>query len=198
MKNIKYIGLGLAVVLSLGFSGCGESSSDSSPVSGTTTYDIWDYIASSQTITKSFDLYPTDSTFTPNGSVTIDAGKLVETVQLATLVKIDEYSNNSLTGSDTLSLLDTTIAVEGGNTLPRFVQVGQSAGGSCTLTNHFDSYTPYIGYTYSDVIELDCGDWSMFYSKNIGKVVGQNKSSFTIGDTTTITYSIGIYNPNNP
>lgn len=197
---MKYIGSSLAVVLSLGFSGCGGSSDSSVifPVSGTTTYDMWDYIASNQTITKSFDLYQTDSTFTPNGSVTIDAGKLVETVQLATLVKIDEYSNNSLTGSETLSLSDSTILVEGGNTLPRFVQVGQSAGGSCTLTNHFDSYTPYIGYTYSDVIELDCGDWSMFYSKNIGKVVGQNKNSFIIGDTTTTIYSIGIYNPNNP
>ena len=31
MKNIKYIGLTLATVLSLGFSGCGESSGDSTP-----------------------------------------------------------------------------------------------------------------------------------------------------------------------
>ena len=70
------------------------------------------------------------------------------------------------------------------------ISINESAGGSCILANHFSSYSPYIGYTYDDVIQLKCGDWSMFYAKGLGKVVGQNIT--TINGTTY--YSIVVYN----
>jgi hypothetical protein len=45
-------------------------------------------------------------------------------------------------------------------------------------------------------IQLKCGDWSIFYAKDIGKIAGQNISSFIIDDITTTNYSISVYNPN--
>jgi len=177
----------LMAFLAIGLAGCGGGGSTTS--TSYIMYDMWDYVVSDQNITKHFDLYDTDSNFNPTGGVYLNAGDLKETLLSSTSVKQEEIVNDYVTDTEVLTVSDNYIKVENGNTLHRYRSIGSDFGG-CTIAQHYDTYIPMDGYNFVDVIEIHCDDYSMFYAKGKGKILGQG--IYTInGDTS---YSISIAN----
>jgi hypothetical protein len=157
-------------------------------------YDVWEYIVSDTSTTKYFDWYETDENFIPTGDSELNAGQLRETYLSENSVRIEELTGSEEDDNYVLTLNGNVINVSGGNTLNRYGNVGSAMGGDCVLKQHYDNYSPIDGYDFNDVIEIDCGGWSEFYAKGLGKIVGQNVSTWVDDDDNPIAtyYSIGV------
>jgi hypothetical protein len=186
---MKIIGTIFLIAL---LAGCGGGGGDSGAPS--VQYDMWDYVISAATITKSIDVYETTSNYAPVSGPEIDKGQLRETVMSSITAKYEEIINGAVTTTVILIAgLDTIQAVGEQGAVKRYPSIGDQVG-NCTLVSHMEHYSPLPSYNYEDVIELDCGTWSEFYAKGIGKVVGQNHDIVIIGNITTHYYSIGLAN----
>ncbi|MDF1884013.1 hypothetical protein JHD49_08690 [Sulfurimonas sp. SAG-AH-194-C21] len=186
----KYI-TSLIVAVALGFTACGGG--ESGNVDSRTSYDLWNYITSSTNQVKSLDKYEADSSYSIIGGTEINRATLTYTILAPTRVEetINDTTSNS---SQTIiySTVDDKISVEGSDTsIPRYQKIGDTIN-NCTFISHFDAYSPYNGYKYSDVIQIKCdNDYSVFYAKGEGKVDYQGHNQYTgIDDVTTHYYYI--------
>ena len=161
----------MASVLTVGLIGCGGGGGGNS-TSPSTAYDMWDYVVSKSTITKNFDSYDTDSNYNPNGTVYLDSAQEKQTIISSNSVKIDQASG----GTIIVTVHASTISGDDGSSTNRFANIG-STWGSCVVSEHLNTYSPYIGYNYNDVLKLQCGDMARFYEKDIGLVVDQIHNS---------------------
>jgi hypothetical protein len=159
-----------------------------------TKYDIWNYLVSDTTITKNFDKYDTDANFHPTNGPYLNVGQVRETVLSISSVKYEEIYDGEEADTKTFTLGSDTIKVSSGDELNRYVYTNSSVEGDCYLKNHYNTYSPADGYTYSDVLEIYCGDHSIFYSKRIGLVVVQDIVTSDDGGDNTTSYSIRVAN----
>lgn len=186
MRNLLLILFASFILVSCdGGDGGGDSSGN---------FDMWDYVVSKKTITKNFDRYDTDSKYNPIDGPDLNAGQLRETVLSSDTVKYEEIENGKVVQTEILVVSSDTIQVVDGNTLNRYRSLYSSFGDNCIIENHYENYSPIPGYDFQDVIQIKCGDWSMFYAKGIGKVVGQNHMSVENGGDITHYYSVGVAN----
>jgi len=194
MKKIALLFVMFALI-SCGGGGGGSSSGNSTDINQA-GYDLWEYMVSDTSITKYFDWYETDENFVPTGESEMNAGQVRETYLSETTVLYEEITDGTVDTTETLILSGDSIQVVGGNTIPRYRNIGNAVGGECHLKQHYDTYNPLPGYTFYDVIEVDCGDWSEFYAKGLGLIMGQNISTWLDDDDNPIAidYSIAIAN----
>lgn len=193
MTKIKKISLSLvAIATALSFNGCGGGGGIDS-LDNTTQYDMWSYILSDKTIIKKLDKYDTNSNFQPSGGTYLNFGELRETVYSSSYVMRQEIVNGNLTDSVEFQLLGNEIQVIGGNKINRYRTLN-STEYDCTLTNHYDTLTPMEGYTFNDVIKIQCDGWAEFYAKEKGLIFAQGEDSYTWNGTTTVDYYITIVN----
>jgi len=80
-----------------------------------------------------------------------------------------------------------------GTNIGRYKSIGSTLG-ECTLEKHYDTLTIVNTYTFSDVLEFDCGDYKEFYGKNKGTVANYTKSTFINGQSRTVRYGISVVN----
>lgn len=199
MKKIfSIILLGMLIIFT-GCSGGGDGGSSSGGTGDNTdqyAYDVWEYVVSDISTTKNFDWYETDENFIPTGESELNAGQLRETYLSENSVRIEVLTGSEEDDNYVLTLNGNVINVAGGNTLNRYGNVGSAIGGDCVLRQHYDNYTPIDGYSFNDVIEIDCGGWSEFYAKGLGKIAGQNVTTWVDDDDNPIAtyYSIGVAN----
>lgn len=181
MRKYAVVALvGLCVVLS----GCGGGSGEET-VPSVTTYDMSKYLFSSSDRTNTFDAYVTDSIYEPNGTVYLNNNTSTYTYVTDTEVNIKNSGDTApLTDNTTFTLApnDYTLTItsntitDGAVTAARFVSVG-STWANCTVDQKIDSYTPYVGYTYNDVLKLTCDSGISYYQKNVGLVVDKVHNS---------------------
>jgi len=163
----------IASILIVGLTGCGGGGESSA---SSTTYDMWDYLVSQTTITKNFDSYDTDSNYNPNGASNLDSSQEKHTIISSDSVNVKMTSGATIVNNDTLTVHTSTISSDDGSSANRFVNIG-STWGACTVSEYLNTYTPYVGYNYSNILKLQCGDMARFYEKGKGLVVDQIHNS---------------------
>jgi len=188
MKKFYLLMMLLLIIFLPGCSGGGGSYED--PVK----YDIWYYLVSDATITKNFDKFDTDANFHPTDGPYLNQGQERETLLSSTSVKYEEIYDGEVANTKTFTLGSDTIEVSDGDELTRYAYVNSSVDGDCYLKKHYNTYSPADGYTYSDVLEIHCGNYSKFYSKRIGLVVIQIIGNSDDGGNITTSYYIGVAN----
>lgn len=194
-KKMKKLFLSLLIVISAVISiSCGGG--DNGQTEPYVVYDMWDYIVSKTTITKSFDNYETDSNFNPIDGPFINAGQIRNTVLSSDRVHYEEMEDGKVTLSAIFTLQSETIMVDAEGeqgTLGRYRTIN-SPFGTCIVYAHHNTYSPVLGYIYEDVIEIKCDELSEFHAKGIGKVVSQGMLTLEFGDQTIIKYGVSVAN----
>lgn len=169
------------------FIGCGSGGGSKNSTTSS-QYDMWDYIASKNSRTSLLDLYTSNSTHTTTRNRRANVGYIEYTVA-STNNKIVDYN-----GEATVSIVLNGNSLKiSGTEVGRYKSIGSTMG-ACTLTTHHDNITVASTYTFSDVLEFNCGDYKEFYAKDFGNVINHIKTTFTNGQTQTIRYGISVVN----
>ena len=182
MRMVKVI----SVIVGLLFVGCGGGGSSTS---SSVEYDMWEYIASKDTTTNTFDRYNSNSTYTLVEDKTIDAGYIEYTI-LASNVKRADFNGENIV---TFTLNGDSIKLNDNIYIERYKSIGSKIG-ECTLESHHDTLTIANSYVFSDVLEFNCTDYKEFYSKNRGLIATYGKDIYDDGRTIRTYYFVSVVN----
>jgi hypothetical protein len=159
--------IGMIAVVAL-FVGCGGSGGSSSSVS---TYDLADYLITSNTSLKNWDSYKVE-----NDTVTDTLGIFLKTTEL-------HFGDvREIPSIGTFYLVEDKISLgtkSSSSKYDRNIKVGDTWIKGCKWKSHSASFSLKNNETYEDVLELSCARYNFYFSKgkgNVGKIgntVGQ-------------------------
>lgn len=188
MKN-KFFLLGLLFISIFTFTGCGGGGGSSSTSSSSQNYDFYEYLVSSNTVTKNWDSYILDSSNNIY-STSLNIGSSTETILSTTKAIVNEdYS----TTYEALSNSIYVIELGESGYLNRYISLGDYLVTDYRFTEYLDTFIPISGYIFNDVIKIqvDMNDGTYtydYYSKNLGKIA--TTSNYNLGRLTYTQLSI--------
>ena len=154
--------IGMIAVVAL-FLGCGSSGGSSSSVS---TYDLADYLITSNTSLKNWDAYKVE-----NDAVTDTLGSLLRTTELhfGDVREIPSIGTFSLFDDNKISLGTKRSSPK----YDRNIKIGDTWIKGCKWKSHLGSFSLKNNETYEDVLELSCNRYDFYFAKgkgNVGKI----------------------------
>jgi len=180
----------VSTLLALAFVGCGSggdtSSSSGSKDSQTNAinqkqYNLWSYMTPQSSHTNTYSIYSNNKTIKYNTQYSVKQNRVVEVndyasdektiyEKLSNKIKIRFEKNNKANGMYELRLT----ANEG--------DIITERSSTCKLIKHHDTFE-IKGKSFTDVIEIKCGDIPGYYQKGVGEIAQveeKNKKSIRV------------------
>jgi len=182
----------VSTLLALAFVGCG-SGGDTSSSGGSSSkdsqtnainqkqYNLWSYMTPQSSHTNTYSIYSDNKTIKYNTQYSVKQNRVVEVndyasdektiyEKLSNKIKIRFEKNNKANGMYELRLT----ANEG--------DIITERSSTCKLIKHHDTFE-IKGKSFTDVIEIKCGDIPGYYQKGVGEIAQveeKNKKSIRV------------------
>jgi len=140
--------------------GCGSGGGG-----GDKDFDLYEYLITSDSSLKHWDLY----TYSSDGIITTE-DNIAQTIEFNSgdIIETSNFGTIAFTG-DGISRVNSHAVLYDDN-FKDVVKIGDDWFNDCTWTNHFDDYELDNGVIYHDVLELKCNDKLFYFSKYNGNI----------------------------
>jgi hypothetical protein len=166
----------VSTLLAVLFVGCGSGGGDTSSSRDTPTptptnqkqYNLWSYMTPQDSHTNTYSIYSDNKTIKYNTQYSVKQNRVIE---------INDYASNEKTIYEKLSN-KIKVRFEKNNKANGMYELHLTANegdvitersSTCKLTKHYDTFE-IKGKSFTDVIEIKCGDIPGYYQKGVGEI----------------------------